>query len=113
MQDRCFVVDSPQELLNCRVVTPYQGADAVQAAGDRADPARASCRIAWQNLSGPSYDANYAVSTAEVAQSLGRPLSGGVRRRCAIPLVAPQTLFEDRITRLDLRLSKTFTLNSV
>ena len=22
--DNCFVVDSPQQLLNCRVVTPYQ-----------------------------------------------------------------------------------------
>ena len=32
VRDRCFVVDSPQELLNCRVVTPFDGADAVQAA---------------------------------------------------------------------------------
>ena len=29
----------------------------------------------------------------------------------AIPLVAPQTLFEDRITRLDLRLSKILKFN--
>ena len=29
----------------------------------------------------------------------------------AIPLVPPQTLFEDRITRLDLRLTKIFKYN--
>ena len=40
-------------------------------------------------------------------QSLGRPLSGGVQT-ITVPLVAPQTLFEARISRLDLRLSKSF-----
>ena len=41
--------------------------------------------------------------------SLGRPLAGGVTN-VTIPLVAPQTLFENRITRFDTRVSKVITM---
>jgi hypothetical protein len=105
--DRCFVVDSPEELLNCRVVTPFKAQTQVKLQGIVPIKAGFVASMTWQNLSGPAYDANYAVPTAVVAQSLGRPLSGGVQTK-TVPLVAPQTLFEDRITRLDLRLSKSF-----
>src|SRR5204863_5722705 len=66
----------------------------------------------YQNLSGPAVDANYAASTAEISPSLGRNLSGGVRT-ATVPLVPPQTLFEDRTARLDLRLSKIFRVGRV
>ena len=59
----------------------------------------------YQDLSGPSIDANYAATNDEIMASLGRPLAGG-RRAATVPLVAPQTLFEARIRRLDLRVSK-------
>ena len=49
--------------------------------------------------------ADYPASNAEIAPSLGRNLAGGVRS-VIVPLLKPQTMFEDRITRLDLRLSK-------
>ena len=35
---------------------------------------------------------------------------GGIARTATVPLVPPQTLFEDRISRLDLRLSKIITV---
>ena len=63
----------------------------------------------FQNLSGPSYDANYSATNADIAPSLGRNLAGNVQA-VTIPLVPPQTLFEDRVSRLDLRLSKVFTV---
>ena len=63
----------------------------------------------FQNLSGPSYDANYSATNADIAPSLGRNLGGGVQA-VTIPLVPPQTLFEDRVSRLDLRLSKVFSV---
>jgi hypothetical protein len=50
---------------------------------------------------------SYTASNAEIIGSLGRPLSGGATN-ATVPLVAPQTMFEDRITRLDLRLSHSF-----
>ena len=44
--------------------------------------------------------------------SLGRPLSGGIATPATpIPLVAPETLFEGRISRLDLRLTKIFKVD--
>jgi hypothetical protein len=61
----------------------------------------------YQNLSGPSYQANSNAPVAAVVPSLGRPLSGGVRT-VSVPLVAPNVLFEGRTTRLDLRVSKIF-----
>ena len=48
----------------------------------------------------------------QIAASLGRPLAGGTRT-ATVPLVAPQTLFEPRITRLDLRVSKIVQINRV
>ena len=63
-----------------------------------------------RDRSGPSYDANYAYTTAAIEPSLGRPLAGG-RRTAVVPLVAPQTLFDDRIRRLDFRLSKIINYN--
>jgi hypothetical protein len=59
----------------------------------------------YQNLSGPAYEANYNATTAEIAPSLGRQLAGGTRT-ALIPLLPLQTYFEDRTTRLDVRVSK-------
>jgi hypothetical protein len=103
--DRCFVVDSPQELLYCRVVTPFSAQTQFKLHGVFPLPAEFVASFAYVNLSGPSYDANYTATNADVIPSLGRALSGGVTN-ITVPLVAPQTLFENRIPRLDLRLSK-------
>jgi hypothetical protein len=120
VQDRCFVVDSPQELLNCRVVTPFKAQTQVKLHGVFPFKAGVVASFAWQNLSGPSFDAAcgtlgtsgacYTATTAEVARALGRPLAGGVQS-ISVPLVPPQTLFEARISRLDLRLSKAIRFN--
>jgi outer membrane receptor protein involved in Fe transport len=103
--DRCFVVDSPQELLNCRVVTPFKAQTQFKLHGVFPFPADIVASFAFQNLAGPSYEANYTATNAQIIPTLGRPLSGGATS-VTIPLVAPQTLFEERISRLDLRLSK-------
>ena len=52
----------------------------------------------FQNLAGPTYDANYPATSAEVAPTLGRPLAGGTRT-VTVPLVEPNTLFEARTSR--------------
>ena len=59
----------------------------------------------YQSLSGPEVLANYSATNADVMPSLGRRLSGGARS-IVVPLLGPQEKFEDRITRLDLRVSK-------
>jgi len=63
----------------------------------------------YQDLSGPAIEAVWAAPNAAIAPSLGRGLSGGALT-ANVPLIAPQTMFEDRIRRLDLRLTKFFQL---
>jgi hypothetical protein len=106
VQDRCFVVDSPQELLNCRVVTPFKAQTQFKLHGVFPLPADFVASFAYVNLAGPSYDANFTATNVDIRPSLGRNLSGGATN-VTVPLVPPQTLFENRIPRLDLRLGKT------
>jgi hypothetical protein len=58
-----------------------------------------------QSLPGPSLAANLVVSTATVAQTLGRPLAGRAAN-VNINLIPPQTLFGDRINQVDFRIAK-------
>jgi hypothetical protein len=107
--DDCFVVNSIQDLLNCRVVTPFKAQTQLKLFGVFPLPGKAVFSFAYQNLSGPSYGANYSASPAQIQQSLGRLPSEGTN--ITVPLVPPETLFEPRIARLDLRLSKVFKFN--
>jgi hypothetical protein len=107
LADRCFVVDSQQELLNCRVVTPFKAQTQIKLHGIIPIRGDVVASFLFQNLAGPSYDANYSATNADIAPSLGRNLAGNTQA-VTIPLVPPQTLFEDRVSRLDLRVSKVF-----
>ena len=110
--DRCFVVDNPQELLHCRVVTPATAQTQFKLFGSLPLPGDVIVSGAYQNMSGPPFGANLFVSNSEVKQSLGRDLSGG-RQSVSVPLVGPQTLFLPRVDRLDLRLSKIVNVGRV
>ena len=59
----------------------------------------------WQSRSGPELAANWNVPSAVVAQSLGRPLSGG-RANVTINLLDPGQMYGDRVSQLDLRVAK-------
>jgi hypothetical protein len=107
--DTCFVVDSPQALVNCHVVSPFKGLTQVKLNGSFPMPGDIVSAAALQSLPGVPYQADYNATNEEVAPSLGRNLAGGART-VLVPLVAPNTFFEDRINRLDLRVSKIFRL---
>jgi hypothetical protein len=111
VNDTCFVVDSPQELLNCRLVTPFKGATQLKMFGSYALPGDFSFSGIYQDVSGINYTASYAAPNDVIAASLGRNLAAcGARAACTstatVPLVAPNQEFERRWRRLDLRLSK-------
>jgi hypothetical protein len=112
VEDTCFVVDSPQRMLNCREVTPFSAQTQVKLNGSVPLPGEIVVAATFQSISGPSYTANYPATSEEIAPSLGRPLSGGTRT-ASVPLVAPFLLFEDRIQRLDIRLSKIIRIRRV
>ena len=59
--DRCFVVDSPQELLNCRVVTPWGAQTQFKLNGVIPLPYDINLSATYQNLSGGDVPGNYSV----------------------------------------------------
>ena len=105
IEDRCFVVDSPQELVNCRTETPWSAQTQYKLNGVIPLPYDINFSGTYQNLSGADVSGNFSVSNDDIKTSLGRDLSGGARS-ATIPLFGDQELFLDRIDRLDLRVSK-------
>ena len=62
------------------------------------------------NTPGIPIHASLVVPTATVAQSLGRPLPGNASSVTVANIIAPLTVYEDRISQLDLRLTRIFRL---
>jgi hypothetical protein len=99
--NQCFVVDSPQQLYQCEVNPPYSTRLKLQ--GSHPLPWDFQISGTVQSLPGPVIAATYAVTSAQVAPSLGRNLVAG---SASISLIEPATLFSDRINQVDLRLSR-------
>ncbi len=98
--NNCFVVDSPQQLLDCNVVPPFQ----TQLKGYVVYPLPwwgLQTSAAFQRLPGPQILANYTATNAQIAPSLGRNLSSGVNGTATnIPLIAPGTMYGDAMNQL-------------
>jgi hypothetical protein len=137
VEDLCFVVDSPGATLSttipmltvaqtgfiapfasttingqslCRTVTPFKAQTQVKAYGSYPLPAEIMVSGVFQNNSGPTINAFFPATNAIIAPSLGRNLAAGANATALVPLVPPQTLFTDRSTQLDLRVSKRIRL---
>jgi len=114
--DNCFVVDSPQQLLNCRVERPFRSFSQAKFHASYPLPYDIQVAAMFQNLAGPEILATFNAPNSLVAPSLGRNLGAcGSAATCtltapAIPLIVPGTQFEGRRTQLDLRLSKILNL---
>lgn len=122
--DTCFVADNPQattivfvtanvgqrpvEQRYCREVQSWLANLQIKLNGSAPLPGGVIMSLTYQNVAGPEIRADYTATTAEVAQSLGRPLSGGTRT-VLIPIIAPYTMFEGRRTQLDLRLQRSLS----
>jgi hypothetical protein len=115
--DNCFVVDSPQQLLNCHITVPWSGTLQVKLNGSYQLPHDFAVSAVFQNVPGPPILANYAVPNDQIVPGLGRNLSAcGTRTVCTAtataPLIVPQTQFEARRSQLDLRLTKFVRIGS-
>jgi hypothetical protein len=93
----------------CHVVTPFKAQTQLKLNGSLPLPRGFVVSGIYQDLAGVPILATYAATSAEIAPSLGRSLAGGART-VTVLLVSPQTLFEDRTRRLDLRLTKNVQL---
>ena len=107
--DRCFVVDSPQELLYCHVSPPFQpnfkflGVYPLPWWGIQTS-------AVFQAIPGPEITATRLYTNAEVLPSLNRNLAQGAGGTVNVPLVAPGTMYADTSRQLDIRLSKSVRL---
>jgi hypothetical protein len=102
--DGCYVIDSPQQLFNCKVDVPYQSR--IKINGSYTLPYGIQVAAVAQSNPGANYSANLAYSSAQIQPSLGRPLSAGGTATVTIPLVKPYSQFGPRINQLDLRGTK-------
>jgi hypothetical protein len=109
--DKCFIVNSIQDLVNCRTVTAFANQTRLKLHGASPLPGGLSLSGTFQSLPGPEYEANYSAPNTAIVPSLGRNLSAcGAAITCTqtavVPLIAPNTYYEDRRTQTDLRLSR-------
>lgn len=102
----CFVVDSPEQVRYCDLVTPYQ--TRFKMLGSYPLPSEFLISDTFQTLPGPPIMATYTATNAEIAPSLGRNLAAGARGTAAFDLLQPYTLFEGRINQLDMRIARVF-----
>jgi hypothetical protein len=61
-----------------------------------------------QNLPGAAHAANLTYTNAQIAPILGRDLAAGPSGTMVIPILAPETSYEPRLTQVDLRFSRNF-----
>jgi hypothetical protein len=99
------VIDSPQQLFNCKVDVPYQ--NRVKLNGSYTLPYGLQVAAVFQSNPGANYGATRTYTLAEIQPSLGRPLSGGLTT-VVIPLVKPLSVFGPRINQFDVRGTKIF-----
>lgn len=116
VEDNCYVVDSPQQRLFCRPETPWGSQTQVKAFWSLPLPGAFSFSGVVQNLAGMQRLATYQAPNAIIPPALGRNLAAcGTRVVCTatatVPLIAPMSQFEPRRTKIDLRVTRVFTIS--
>jgi hypothetical protein len=102
--DECAVIIDNPSTRNCRTVLPFQ----TRASGfasytiPRVDVLVSGT---FQSRPGSQISANLVVPSATIAQTLGRPLSGG-SANVTVNLLDPGQMYNDRINQIDLRIAK-------
>jgi hypothetical protein len=115
--DNCATSDVPVPF--CRDTSPWKANTEVKLSAIYPLPWWGlQTSVVYQNLPGIPRAANYVASNAEIAPSLGRNLAacpaptGPCNATATVPLVPPDTLFENRGNQLDLRFSKILKLRA-
>jgi hypothetical protein len=91
----------------CNVAPPFQSQTKLTFAGPL--PWHANLSIAFQSIPGKQQVASYNVPSSAIAQSLGRNLAAGANATANVQLIAPGTVYGERLEQLDIRLAKTFS----
>jgi len=94
----------------CRVVVPWSANAQLKLYGSYPLPYSFRVSGTFQNTAGPAIFADFPATNAQIAPSLGRSLAAGERATVTVPLIVPQTVFEDRRKQLDLRFTRIFSV---
>ena len=111
--DNCAaIVDSPQKQF-CRVSPPWSAGTQVKFGVIYPLPWSFRASTVFQNLPGIPRTANYVATNAQILPSLGRNLgqcrgAATCNGTTTVELIQPQTMFEDRLTQVDVRLTRIF-----
>jgi hypothetical protein len=112
------VVDSPQKQF-CDYTRPFKGQTQIEVSRAYPLPWRLQASAVFQNLAGLPILATRAFTNAEIAPSVGRNLSscpaatGACAATALVTLIEPDTQFEDRLTRVDVRVTRMFRIHRV
>ncbi len=107
--DNCAVlVDSPQKLF-CHNASAWPAGTQIKVAGAYPLPWALQASATFQNVASFPITADRVTPNAEIAPSLGRNLASGATGTATIPLIAPNSMYDKRVTQLDLRLTKILT----
>ena len=118
--NNCFIVNSPQDLHYCDVVTPWKGQ--LQFKGNVIYPLpwkKIRVSAIYQNISGVPIAASWAVPNATLEPSLGRNLTAcnnqteapsACHSTATVSVVQPNTYYENRLQQVDMEFSKVFGL---
>jgi hypothetical protein len=98
--DSCFVVDSPQQLRFCHIAVPWL--TQAKLLGTVGLPWDLDASATFQTNPGPEILATYPVPNASIFPSLGRNPNSPV----SVDLIAPGTLYGQRLYQVDARLAK-------
>lgn len=117
--DQCFVVDSPQQLYQCRIEEPWSASTQYKVSLVYPLPWSLQASAVYQNLPPIPTSASFVATNAQIAPSLGRNLgSCGTAATCngttTFELIPLGTYFtEPRSQQLDLRLSRSFQAGGI
>lgn len=112
--ERCFVVDSPQELYNCRNEQPWGAGTQYKMSAIFTLPWEIRTSVTYQNIASIPLSASYVATNASIVPTLGRNL-GACRAAAVCNATAivelmefNQVFPEGRNQQANIRLSKTF-----
>jgi hypothetical protein len=114
--DQSFVAGTPRTSAYCHVSPPWSAGTQIKANGYYPLPWWGlGPRFTFQNLPGAQILANVSVPNASIAPSLGRslsscPASGTCTATATVALIPLQTMFLDRITTVNLGVTKTLSV---
>ncbi|MBM3772150.1 MAG: hypothetical protein FJW27_12870 [Acidimicrobiia bacterium] len=99
----------PRNQAFCHQSTPWLATTQVKVNGSYSLPYGLQASGTFQNLPGLPITATYVATNAAISPSLGRNLSGSAANQI-LSLIVPNTVFENRITQVDARVTRIFRL---